>query len=250
MTPALDLRAPREPGPGFTKFQFGKRLLYLRGALAPYAAELDARLLELGGKTGRGAGNKGGGFALDVGPGTTLFARIARRGGMMRLVLGDLYLGVHPRPIRELVLTEEARRRGVAVAEAMGAMVEWVGPWVYRGVVLTRALAGMTLWDFVRTDDDLTVRLFVLEQARRAIEKMHREGVFHADLNLHNVFVTCSGENFSVVILDLDRARLYRPPLAPGMRRRNGARLLRSVRKLDPAGRYFDARALALLDVG
>jgi len=78
---------------------------------------------------------------------------------------------------------------------------------------------------------------------------MHDKGVFHADLNLHNLMVTQAGESFKVMILDLDKARIYDASLDPSLRSANARRLLRSTRKLDPAGRYFDASALSILDV-
>ena len=65
----------------------------------------------------------------------------------MRLLMRDTFLGVSARPFYELVTASKAYRRGVPVAEPMGAMVQWVAPAVYRGFFLTRAIAGMTLWE-------------------------------------------------------------------------------------------------------
>ena len=110
-------------------------------------------------------------------------------------------------------------------------------------------MPGMTLWQFLQTDDDPTVRSHVLEQARAAIETMHAKGLSHADLNLHNLLVTKARESFAVMILDLDKSRLYDSPLSPAMRRANLARLARSARKLDPAGKILDAAALAILNL-
>ena len=67
----------------------------------------------------------------------------------------------------------------------------------------------MTLWEFVKTDDDPTVRRHVLEQTRTAIDTMHAKGLFHADLNLHNLLVTEARESFTVIIIDLDKSRLF-----------------------------------------
>ena len=92
----------------------------------------------------------------------------------------------------------------------------------------------MTLWEFLKTDDDPTVRSHVLGQARAAIDTMHKQGLFHADLNLHNLLVTQARESFTVIIIDLDKARLYDAPLPAAMRRANMARLMRSARKLFP----------------
>ena len=108
----------------------------------------------------------------------------------------------------------------------------------------------MTLWEFLKTDDDPIVRGHVLRQARSAIDTMHNQGLFHADLNLHNLLVTQARESFTVIIIDLDKSRLFDAPLSAAMRRANAARLVRSARKLDPSGRSIDAAALSILQQG
>lgn len=161
--------------------------------------------------------------------------------------LGDIYIEFAPRVVNELAVTEEASKRGVPVPEPIGAIVERLVPGVHRGMMITRALSGMTLWQFVRTDDDPEVRSHVFGLARRAIDQMHEAGLFHADLNLHNIFVTPAAESFSIVLLDLDKARLYPRAIPKFMRRRNLTRLARSIRKLDATGLYFDNSAMATL---
>ena len=126
-------------------------------------------------------------------------------------------------------------------------MIETVAPGFYRSAFITRALSGMTLWEFLRADDDPTVRAHVVELARHAIDTMHNGGVLHADLNLHNLFVSKAGERLIVVVLDLDKAQLFDGPVPPGRRRVNFTRLARSARKLDPDRRYLDRKALAIL---
>ncbi len=233
----------------FIRLTAGPYQLHLRADLAPHAGALAMRLPALGGEGIAGAGNRGGGFRLQLEGAPEMFVRRARRGGAMRFVLDDLYFGLRPRPVRELTVTVEAARRGVPVAEPFGAAVRWVAPGFYRGFFITRAIPGMTLWEFVQADDDPGVRAHVLERARAAVETMLRCGLHHPDLNLHNLFVTPQGESFGVAILDLDKARLYRGPIRGYARRKIAARLLRSARKLDPAGRCLDAAALELLDV-
>ncbi len=107
----------------------------------------------------------------------------------------------------------------------------------------------MTLWEFVKTDDDPTVRVHVLEQARTAIDTMHAKGLFHADLNLHNLLVTQARESFTVIVIDLDKSRLFDAPVPAAMRRANATRLLRSARKLDPSGQFLDATAMSILSL-
>jgi hypothetical protein len=247
------MRAPAKmnwrSNPNFLTFEIGRRRLVIHRQAAPQAAQILHKLSELAATSEAGAGNRESAFRLDLGDRLELFARRGRRGGMIASILSDVYLGMSPRPLTELTVTIEARRRGIPVAEPMGAMVEWIGPALYRGFFLTRAVRGMTLWEFVKTDDDPTVREHVLEQARAAIDTMHTNGLFHADLNLHNLLVTQVRERFTVIILDLDKARLVDGPLSPAMRRANAARLLRSARKLDPSGKFLDAAALSILNL-
>jgi 3-deoxy-D-manno-octulosonic acid kinase len=237
----------QEPGPDFATFGVGRRQLYLRRDFASWAPAIFARLGRISVSRGGGAGNRRSGFALEIEDVPALFARRARRGGLVRLLLKDRFFGFRPRPLRELLIATEARRRGIPIAEPVGALVEWSAPAIYRGIFLTRAMAGMTLWEFVRTDDDPMVRSHVVGQMRRAIDTMHQMGLWHADLNLFNLFVALVGESFSPVILDLDKARLLRGPVSAWMRHRNFQRLARSAHKLDPERRFLDERLLGVL---
>lgn len=233
----------------FVRFALGAKRLYLNRVLAPHAAAIAAALSALKDGDRIGAGARRSAFRLALAGAPELIARCARRGGLVQLVLSDLYFGISPRPVRELAVTLEARRRGVALAEPMGAMVQWLAPMVYRGFFLTRALPGMTLWEFIRTDHEPALRAQVLASARFAIQTTAQRGLFHADLNLHNLFVTRIGSSPAVVILDLDKARLYPAPLAPRLVETMRMRLARSARKLDPVGRYLDGYALSRLNL-
>jgi hypothetical protein len=233
--------------PNFSTFKLGRRELVLHRDIASHAAEILQKLGALASASEAGAGNRKSAFRMRLDDGLELYARCGRRGGLIASMLSDVYVGIAPRPLNELAVTVEAMKRGIPVAEPMGAMIEWIGPALYRGVFLTRAVRGMTLWQFNKTDDDPTVRNHVLAQARAAIDAMQAKGLFHADLNLHNLLVTQARDSFTVVIIDLDKARLFDTPLSAALRRANAARLLRSARKLDPSGQYLDAAALAIL---
>ena len=246
------MRAPSQitwrADPNFSTFKVERRELVIHRDIAAYAAQIMQRLGELAASSQAGAGNRQSAFPLRLDERQELFARRCRRGGLIASLLSDVYVGLDPRPLTELSVSVEAMRRGIPVAEPMGAMVEWVGPALYRGFFLTRAAHGMTLWEFVKTDDDPTVRTHVLEQARASIATMHDKGLFHADLNLHNLIVTRTGESFAVMIIDLDKARLFDSPVSQAMRRANAVRLTRSARKLDPSGKYLDEAALSILN--
>jgi hypothetical protein len=235
--------------PNFSTFTVRRRELVIHRDIAPQAARVMQQLGELTSAVEAGAGNRQSAYRVDLGDGVELFARRGRRGGLVASILSDVYFGIAPRPLTELAVTVEAMRRGIPVAEPMGAMIEWLSPLLYRGFFLTRAVRGMTLWEFLKTDDDPTVRAHVLGQARATIETMHDKGLFHADLNLHNLLVTQTRDSFSVVVIDLDKSRLFDAPLTAAMRRANAARLLRSARRLDPSGKFLDAAALSILNL-
>jgi len=231
----------------FERFETGKRDVVLHREIAEHADRIVAEIDRLAASRATGVGNRESGFRLTLAGAPEMFVRRARRGGLISALVADLYLGMRPRPLEELRVACEAKRRGIAVADPLGAIVEWAGPALYRGYFLTRHVGGMTLWDFVRTDDDPIVRRHVLQEARTAIRTMHERGLFHADLNLHNLMVTQVAESFAIKILDFDKSRIYPGPLKPSLRRANLARLVRSARKLDPTGKFLDAGSLAIL---
>jgi 3-deoxy-D-manno-octulosonic acid kinase len=254
-TPAAGrLTRKRHPeiGSEFRRFALGRRVFYLRKDLAGQAAAIVAAMSHMksppaSGNTLEGAGNRGGGFRLNLADGPEVFIRYARRGGLMSLIALDWYCGLRPRPLSELAVAAEAHRRGIAIAEPLGAAFQWILPGLYRGAFLTRALQGMTLWQFVQTDDDPLVRMHVGAQVRRVIDSAHQKGLFHADLNLHNIFVTTAGESFSVVLLDLDKARIDRESLPAPQRASNLNRLRRSIEKLDPERRFLNDALISSL---
>jgi 3-deoxy-D-manno-octulosonic acid kinase len=159
--------------------------------------------------------------------------RLYRRGGLLARIVRETYLGLRPRPLRELALTEEVRRRGVSAAEVLAARVE--GGVAYRGALLTAEVPeATTLGEALTAAPGAAARAALAAAAGRAVGRLHAAGVFHADLNVSNILVRPGPE---VVLVDFDRARLADGPLSPRARRRNLARLTRSLAKLDPAGR-------------
>jgi hypothetical protein len=236
----------QEPGPDFIKSKQGRTLAYLHREIVPVApallVEIDRTLRS--GK--RGAGNRESGYPIEVDGAPQLFVRRSRRGGMMSF-LGDFYLGFSPRMIHEINVISEARKRGVAAPEPMGAIVENVAPGVYRGAVITKTIPGMTMWEFVKVETDPRSLGHVVRMARYSIDTMHEQGLLHDDLNLHNLYVSMAGDGFTVVILDFDKAKLSSREVPRLQRKRNLKRLAESIRKLDPTGRYLDDAALKIM---
>jgi len=176
---------------------------------------------------------RGAAYRTTLPDGSTVVVRVARRGGLIARFVRETYVGVRPRPLRELVVTTEARRRGVAAAEVLGVRVE--GGLVYRGAVVTAEVpAARTLVDALRRAPDAHARQALAASAGRAVGALHAAGVFHADLNLTNILVHPGAAGPAVALLDFDRARIRRAPLSAAACRRNLRRLARSLAKLDP----------------
>src|SRR6266852_882072 len=115
MRPAADFLWGRSrisgPGSDFLKLEIGRRVLYLKRYLVPNASAIIARLGDLRSSTAQGAGNRASGYVIHLDGGAEIFVRRARRGGLMRFLVNDLYFGVRPRPLRELAVAAEAYRR-------------------------------------------------------------------------------------------------------------------------------------------
>jgi 3-deoxy-D-manno-octulosonic acid kinase len=155
------------------------------------------------------------------------------RGGLPAVFVRDLYLGVRPRPFRELRIMKALHENGAPVAEPCGAAVQWLFPGCYRGWLATRFIENaVTLWRWLRdARPSREERLEVLAQVGRSIRQVRRLGIQHADLNLHNVLVVSEPAR-RIVLIDFDRARrATSTDIGPEL-----ARLRRSARKLDPHG--------------
>jgi 3-deoxy-D-manno-octulosonic acid kinase len=145
-----------------------------------------------------------------------------RRGGALRHLLPEGHL-LDNRPRREFLLHRALYAAGLAVPEPLGCM------WCRRrglltGAIATRALPGDTLLDTLRTPGEGSRAL--LADCGRAIRHMHDLGVWHADLQGHNILVTPDGP----CLIDFDNARRL-SALGALPRARNLLRLRRSLAK-------------------
>jgi 3-deoxy-D-manno-octulosonic acid kinase len=229
--------------PGFKKIKdSGGRRLILRsdqeGALSARSWDESTPDDRLGGLQGRERLR-----SLNLGNGDRVLLRRYRHGGFFRGITRGIFFTWPPRPFRELVITEELRRRGVPTVEVYGACVEPVWGPFYRGWLATRALSGaQDLWTALQSG---FVREVGEERSLRAVAKslraLHGQGVYHADLNLKNILLRVENGGVGGYIIDFDKAKLLLGGLPPQFAEKNLARLLRSVRKLDPERRYFSA---------
>ena len=181
--------------------------------------------------------------SLELGNGDRALIRTYRHGGLLRHLSGGIFCSWPPRPFRELAITEEIRRRGIPTVEPYGACVQQVcGPF-YRGWLVTRELAGaQDLWQAFTTGfvEELGIER-ILGAVADSLRALHREGVYHTDLNLKNILVSKEPGGVKGYIIDFDKAKLVLGSLPPELVRRNINRLLRSVNKLDPARTHISS---------
>jgi tRNA A-37 threonylcarbamoyl transferase component Bud32 len=173
--------------------------------------------------------------------GETALIRSYRHGGAFRAITGEHFFTWPPRPFRELSVTEELRRRGFRTVEVYAACVAQVyGPF-YKGWLVTKELGGgQDLWAALQTGYVERVGIStVLRAVADTVRSMHREGVYHRDLNVKNILLHTVPEGMHSYIIDFDGARLFLGSLPTVLVKKNLDRLLRSVRKLDPDRKYF-----------
>ena len=154
-----------------------------------------------------------------------------RRGGLPARFVADTYIwkGLErTRPWREWRLLAELHSRGLPVPRPVAARVRRKGL-VYRGDLVTRRIPGArSLGELLATSQDA----IPWKEVGACIGRLHEAGVWHADLNAHNILVDQAG---LVWIIDFDRGQ-WRTDYGH-WRQSNVNRLQRSLRKLgtDPA---------------
>jgi len=236
------------PPAGFEARRAGGAEWWLRPADAVWMDEL---LQAVVGSPDAGAialhGGRGGTRLMSIGE-HRVVVRPYRRGGLPGRFVRDLYLGWRPRPFRELIETEALRVRGAPVVEVCGAAVRWVLPGCYRGWLVTRYVDGArTLWQWLAAAPPVAERAAVCAAAGRAVRRLHDCAGRHPDLNLNNLLVSTATGGWQVHLIDFDRPAVARRP-GGGDGAAELARLRRSARKLDPAGRIVTAEDLACLE--
>lgn len=169
------------------------------------------------------AAGRGSAYFLDAGDDNWVL-RHFRRGGMVGRLVYDRYLFTglaRSRPFREARLLAWMRSRKLPVPPPVAARVLLHGPF-YRGDLITVRVSGRPLSRVALAagpDPQLMGKLGAL------LRRFHDHGVFHADLNAHNILVADDGFH----LIDFDRGGIRRPGR---WRYRNLARLQRSLKKI------------------
>ncbi len=156
--------------------------------------------------------------------GPAMVLRHYRRGGLPARLFRDCYLWsglARSRPAREFALLARLTGLGLPVPAPLAVRVARTGL-CYRGDILMGRMPGRPLSELLAAGP---LPEAVWQAVGAIIARFHDAGVFHADLNAHNILV--DGE--AVYLIDFDRGALRRPGR---WRAANLARLRRSLDKL------------------
>ena len=174
------------------------------------------------------AGGRGGVAIIDTPVGECVL-RHYHRGGLVAALVRDRYFWTgadRSRPFREFRLLAEIERLGLPGPIVIAARYS-LHNWFYTADLITRRIVGAsTLAEYLATGQlsgDLAARVGAL------VARFHQAGVWHADLNAHNVLVAGN----QLYLIDFDRGEM-RLPVA-SWQRANLQRLRRSLIKLGAA---------------
>jgi 3-deoxy-D-manno-octulosonic-acid transferase len=147
------------------------------------------------------------------------------RGGLVGRLLGDRYLRQampRGRAMAEHALLRRMRTWGLPVPDPCAALLRR-GMLTDRHDILVRALPGTT--DLARRLQREAQPPSAWVEIGRTIARLHAHGVWHSDLNCHNLLLDDAGR---VAVIDFDKCGVR----APGdWAQANLDRLLRSLRK-------------------
>lgn len=174
------------------------------------------------------AGGRGGVAVIDT-PAGECVLRHYRRGGMVARLMGERYLwsgAEHTRSFAEFRLLALIESLGLPSALPVACRYVRRGLFYTADLITRRIANARTLAECLASgqlDGEMAERVGAL------VARFHRAGIWHADLNAHNVLVA----NEQLYLIDFDRGRRREP--AEGWQQANLLRLRRSLLKLGAA---------------
>ena len=150
-----------------------------------------------------------------------------RRGGRIASVSKDLYLWTglrSTRAWREMHLLKIMAESGLPVPSPAAARILRFGP-VYRADLVTRCIPNTETLAGKITRGELPKELCLSIGA--CIRRFHDWGLYHADLNVHNILID---DHNLVWLIDFDRGKRCKPN--PRRNQANLKRLQRSLKKV------------------
>lgn len=187
----------------------------------------------VGALQGRGGGRASACF-IDT-PAGACVLRHYHRGGMVANLLGDRYLWTgreNTRCFAEFRLLARMLDMQLPVPAPVAARYRRHGLRYSADLITRRIDQAQTLSECLQAG---RLDAGMAEECGMLVGRFHARGVWHADLNAHNILVTPGG----MVMIDFDRGRMRQP--ASAWREANLSRLQRSLLKLGAARDGEDA---------
>ncbi len=175
-----------------------------------------------------------------------LVLRHYRRGGWIARFTSDRYLWRDEALTRSYVewhLLYVMRRAGLPVPVPIAACYRRTGRYTYSADLITEYIPATLSLAAQLQGGPLGLTGWIA--IGRCIRRFHADGIYHADLNAHNVLL---GDADKVWLVDFDRGELRHPGYWSDS---NLVRLRRSIEKITealPPGRFTEADWASLLD--
>ncbi len=154
------------------------------------------------------------------------------RGGLVSKILHDefLFTGINKtRSFAELIMLQKMVDLGLPVPKPIAAMVTKVaGLWCRNDILIERIADAKDGYHWLLAQE---LSNDTWQTIGATIKRFHECGVFHSDLNIHNIMIDNNG---SVFLIDFDRCEFKSPEIsksAKGWKQANLDRLLRSLNK-------------------
>jgi tRNA A-37 threonylcarbamoyl transferase component Bud32 len=171
-------------------------------------------------------------FSVPLENGNNMVIRRYSHGGWLRFLTRDLYF-FGSRSFQEICLTEEIRSAGISTLQPLGAIHKRVFHFFYKAYFLSLEIPEaedstryLLRTGFSLTRENLVKKRETIRSAGRLVQRFHKSGFFHRDLQLKNILVAKS----QTYLIDFDRS--YRREILPLTKRiHNLLRLNRSVEK-------------------
>jgi hypothetical protein len=178
---------------------------------------------------------RGGVARVELDEGRRVVLKKMRRGGWLRGLWGDRYLG-RQRLLRNLSVPVEAARRGIATAAPVALLIRGSGSGLFEAWLGVEEIPGATdLLTLLRVHPPSDPAAAAMTFVRRC----HDLGLLHRDLNLGNLLARPGAGGWEMFVVDLDRAVLRSGPL--GFRARQAS--LRRLERSHAKGFGRDARS-------
>lgn len=171
-------------------------------------------------------GGRGSAWFLDAGNEHWVLRQYSR-GGLVARISRRLYFfggSGRVRSFSEFRLLNQLQCHGMPVPVPVAARYQRVGPCFYQAEIIVRRIPGA-----VPFADYLSGEYPVLwREVGALVRRFHDAGVYHADLNCHNILVA----DDALYLIDFDKGHLSRDgELPPRLKSRNLKRLKRSLAK-------------------